>query len=152
MRRIAVPLLPAWLRWSGVVAVGGVIFYLSVLSVPSSEPVVVGPPSAAIPLDKWRHFMAYAAFGGALAYATTPWDWSTRRLATVVLGLTILYGVGIEVWQFFIPDRYFSLGDAYANALGAVLISPWFLVESRLSFLPTRQWLSELAGVVRTAS
>lgn len=144
MTELRVPLLPAWLRWAGVVAVAAVIFYLSVVSAPPADPVV-DPPDL-IPLDKWRHFLAYAGFGGSLAYATTDWEWSTRRLAVLVLGTTVVYGVGIEVWQAFVPARYFSLGDAYANALGAVLVSPWYLVRSRVSFVSIREmaaWFTE---------
>lgn len=144
MREFRLPLLPAWLRWAGVAAVAGVIFYLSVISAPPTDPVV--EPPDLIPLDKWRHFLAYAAFGGSLAYATTDWKWPTRRLAVFVLGVTILYGVGIEIWQGFVPARYFSIGDAYANALGAVLASPWFLLRSRLSFVPVRAWVGTVLG------
>lgn len=143
MDRINVPLLPAWLRWTGVAAVAGVIFSLSVVFAPPADPVV--EPPELISLDKWRHFLAYAAFGGSLAYATTDWEWSTRRLAVLVLGATLIYGVGIEVWQGFVPRRYMSLGDAYANALGAVLVSPWYLVRSRLSFVPLRTCMDSLA-------
>jgi len=146
MRTVRVPLLPAWVRWSGVVAVGAIIFYLSVVTVPPGDPVVPGGPPDLVPLDKWRHFLAYAGFAGSLAYATTDWQWSTRRLALLVLGVTVVYGVGIEAWQSFLPERYFSMGDAYANALGAVLASPWFLLRSRLSFVPLRRWTAAILG------
>ncbi|WP_226022807.1 VanZ family protein [Halomicrobium salinisoli] len=144
MRAIRLPLAPTWLRWAGVAAVAGVIFSLSVLATPPADPVIE-PPSL-VPLDKWRHFLAYAAFGGSLGYATTDWDWSTRRLAALVLGATVLYGVGIEVWQSFVPRRYMSLGDAYANALGGVVASPWFLVRERAEFVELRAWLGSLIG------
>lgn len=140
MTGLRVPLLPAWLRWAGVAVLAVVIFYASVLTVPPADPVV-DPPDL-VPLDKWRHFVAYAAFGGGLAYATADWDWPTRRLAMFVLGVTIVYGVGIEIWQWFVPVRYFSVADAYANALGAVLVTPWFLLRSRLSLVPVRAWVA----------
>ncbi|SFR93465.1 VanZ like family protein [Halomicrobium zhouii] len=139
MREVRLPLLPAWLRWFGVAVVAGVIFYLSVVTTPPADPIV--EPPELIPLDKWRHFFAYAAFGGSLAYATTDWGWSTRRLALLVLGTTVLYGVGIEVWQSFVPGRYMSLGDAYANGLGAVLVSPWYVIRSRVSFVPVGEFV-----------
>jgi VanZ family protein len=143
MPEVRVPLLPARLRWAGVVAVAAVIFYLSVITAPPADPVI--EPPDLIRLDKWRHFLTYAAFAGSLAYATADWEWPTRRLAVLVLGLTVVYGVGIEVWQGFLPNRYLSLGDAYANALGAVLASPWFHVKHRLSFVPVREWAASLA-------
>jgi len=142
MREVRLPLLPAWIRWLGVATVAGVIFYLSVIAAPPANPIV--EPPELIPLDKWRHFLAYAAFGGSLAYATTDWGWSTRRQVIFVLGLTVLYSVGIEIWQSFVPGRYMSIGDAYANALGAVLVSPWYVLRSRLSFVPIRSWLDSV--------
>ena len=132
--RVPFPLFPQWLRWSGVVAVGAVIFCLSVLIAPPAEPVVAGPFDI-VPLDKWRHFLAYAVFGGSLAYATTDWDWPVVRLAALVFGVTVVYGVGIELAQAPLADRYFSVGDAYANALGGALALPWFAVRRRLTFV-----------------
>lgn len=144
MRTVRLPLAPAWLRWTGVTTVAAVIFALSVVTAPPADPVV--EPPALVPLDKWRHFLAYAAFAASLAYATAEWEWPTRRLALFVLGVTIAYGVGIEAWQASLPRRYASLGDAYANALGAVLASPWYLVRSRVSFVPVRAWAGALTG------
>ena len=135
MSRLRIPLLPAWVRWLGVLAVGAFIFYTSILTTPPPEPVVPGKPDL-LPLDKWRHFLAYAAFGGALAYATTDRERPVWQLALVVIGVTVVYGVGIEFWQSFIPNRYFSVGDAYANTLGAVLVLPWYAVRSRIPLQP----------------
>lgn len=120
-----------------MVAIGGFIFYASVLTVPPEtvvDAVKPGPPEL-IQLDKWRHFVAYGAFGGALAYATSDWEVRKRYVAVLVVGVTVLYGVGIEFWQSFLPERYFSVDDAYANALGGVLVTPWYLVRSRVEFV-----------------
>jgi VanZ family protein len=97
-----------------------------------------------IPLDKWRHFLAYATFGYALAYATTDWNVRTRRLAALVLVTTVLYGVGIEFGQSLVPGRYFSVNDAYANALGAALVVPWYAVRPSLAFVSLRDWVDAL--------
>jgi len=137
---LRVPLLPAWLRWLAVAAVAVFIFYVSIVTAPPSTAVDSAKPNP-LPLDKWRHFVAYAAFGGALAYATTDWEFDNRTLAVAVIGITVLYGVGIEFGQSMIPDRYFSLGDAYANALGGVLVVPWYLVRPHLDFLPVQSWV-----------
>jgi len=131
---VRVPLVPRWLRWSAVVAVAAVVFYLSVVTAPPEAPVAPAPPDL-IPLDKWRHFFAYAALAGSLAYATATREWRARTLAAFVIGLTVAYGVGIEFAQSGIPDRYFSVDDAYANALGALLVAPWFALRHRLSFV-----------------
>jgi VanZ family protein len=137
---VGVPLLPAWVRWALVACVAGFIFYASVLAAP--PPIVDPAKPELVPLDRWRHFVAYAAFGGALAYASADWDLETRYAAAFVLGTTVAYGLGIEVWQAFVPERYFSLGDAYANVLGAVLLSPWYLVRSYVNFIPVRVWVA----------
>jgi VanZ family protein len=135
--RVPLPLFPRWLRWLGVVAVGVAIFSLSVLTVPPEQPIL--EPPALVPLDKWRHFLAYTAFGWSLAYATTDWDWTPSRLAVLVFGVTVTYGVGIELLQAPLADRYFSVGDAYANALGGVLALSWFVVRRWLALVPVRK-------------
>jgi VanZ family protein len=133
------PMLPAWLRWSVVAAVAGIIFYASILTVPPETALDTRP--ALIPLDKWRHFIAYAALGNSLAYATTDWDIETRRLAAAVLAVTILCGVGIEFGQSLTPDRYFSIGDIYANLLGSVLVLPHYVIRPHLQFLPVSEFI-----------
>ena len=140
--RIPFPLLPTWLRWAGVAAVAAIIFYTSILTAPPGTPVDTLKPDL-LPLDKWRHFLAYAAFGGSLAYATTDWQVDRRALVAGVLGLTIAYGVGLEFWQSALPGRYYSIGDAYANALGAVLVLPWYALRRRLRLIPVRDLLPD---------
>jgi Predicted integral membrane protein len=132
-RVLPVPLLPWWLRWGAVIGLAGFIFYVSVLTVPPETPIDV--EISLIPLDKWRHFVAYAAFGYSLAYATTDWELPTQRIAVGVFIITVTYGVGIEYTQAVIPERYFSLGDAYANALGGVLTGLYYLLVRRIEFV-----------------
>lgn len=69
LMKVSVPLAPAWLRWAGVGVVAAGIFYASILTTPP-ETVLDTRPSL-VPLDKWHHFLAYAAFGYALAYDMT---------------------------------------------------------------------------------
>lgn len=131
---VRAPLLSARLRWFLVGCIAGLIFYSSILAAPPET--VLGIRPKLIPLDKWRHFLAYAAFGYALAYATADWALETRLVAAVVIGTVVCYGVGIELGQAVTPGRKFSLYDAYANALGAVLILPWYLFRPHLEFVP----------------
>jgi VanZ family protein len=58
---------------------------------------------------------------------------------------TVLYGIGIEYGQSLVPERYVSLGDAYANALGAVLVLPWYLLRNRVAFVSLRSWVDTLS-------
>jgi VanZ family protein len=143
---IRVPLLPAWLRWGVVVAVGGFILYTSVLTVPPETAVDAAKPGALdlIQLDKWRHFVAYAALGGALAYATTDWNLRPWTVGILVIGVTVLYGVGMESWQSFLPDRHFSVDDAYASAVGGTLVTPWYLIDGYfdVDFVRLGEWIS----------
>lgn len=138
--KIRLPLLPAWLRWAFVVCLAGFIFHTSILTVPPETVVDAGRPES-VSLDKWRHFVAYAVFGGALAYATADWSAERRYVAALVVGTVVIYGVGIEFGQSLLPDRYFSVGDAYANTLGGVLISPWYLVRPHVDLRPVRALL-----------
>ena len=141
---LRLPLLPRWMRWTAVLVVAALIFYLSLLTVPPAEPVLEPPPL--LPLDKWRHFLAYAAFGLSLAYATAEWETDAKLLALGVIGTTVLYGFGIEVGQAFLPERYFGLGDAWANALGGLLVVPWYLLRPYVTFSPAVTWLRDLAS------
>jgi VanZ family protein len=140
---IRVPLLPRWLRWLGVAGLAAFIFYASIVTAPPETVVDAWKPTV-LPLDKWRHFVAYAALGYALAYATTDWELDGRLLAVSVIGVAILYGVGVEFGQSFVPERYFSVGDAYANALGGVLVAPYYAVRRVCDFVPVRSMLDSV--------
>jgi len=137
---VRAPLLSKWVRWTFVVCVAGFIFYTSILTVPPETAVDTARPDP-LPLDKWRHFVAYAAFGGTLAYASADWTIERRYAAAFVVGTGVAYGVGIEFGQSLVPERDFSIVDAYANALGAVLVSPWYLVRPYVTFEPTLDWI-----------
>ncbi|MFB6112597.1 MAG: VanZ family protein [Halodesulfurarchaeum sp.] len=135
MADLPVPLLPRRVRWAFVVAVALGIFYFSVLKAPPEQAVV--PHFELIPLDKWRHFLGYGVFAATLWYATVDWSWPTRTLVVLVLGTTVAYGLGMEVVQATVPERYFSLFDAYANTLGALLVTPVFYLDR---YLTTRRF------------
>ena len=142
-----VPLLPRWIRWAAVAGLAVFIFYVSIITVPPETAVDQRPEI--IPLDKWRHFVAYATLGYALAYATTDWNWDPRTAAVLVIGVTVIYGVGIEFGQSLTPERFFSIGDAYANALGGILVAPWYLVQSRFNFVPLTKFIKTVGGLSR---
>ncbi|QLD86955.1 VanZ family protein [Natronomonas halophila] len=133
MTKVRIPLFPTSVRWILAFGLAAVIFYLSVLTAPPAQPVAPKPDP--LPLDKWRHFLAYGALANALAYATADWDRPSWQLMGLIIGATILYGVGIEAAQALVPYRYFSVLDAYANALGALFAIPWFLIRSRIEMV-----------------
>jgi len=140
---IRLPLLPRALRWATVAALAGFVFYTSIVTAPPETVIDAWKPTL-LPLDNWRHFLAYAAIGYALAYAATDWNLPARRLAATVVGFVVVYGIGIEMWQSVIPRRYFSLGDAYANALGGLLVVPFYLVRRYLMFVPIGELVASL--------
>lgn len=131
---LRIPLLPKWIRWAATIGLAVFIFYTSILTVPPETVIDQGRPDL-VPLDKWRHFVAYATLGYALAYATTDWDINNQGLGVFVIGVTIMYGMGLEFGQSLTPERYFSIGDAYANALGGALVIPWYLAKPYITFI-----------------
>lgn len=138
-----VPLLPWWIRWGGVIGVAGFLFYVSVITVPP-ETVIDEVRFELIPLDKWRHFVAYGVLGYALAYATTDWDLPSIHIVFIVFGVTVTYGVGIEYSQSLVPERYFSLTDAYANGLGGVMAMSYYLFARQVTFVSLQRFASIL--------
>lgn len=131
MKQITLPLLPKGVRWLGVTLIAGIIFYFSVITVPTTPMV---PKPDLIPLDKWRHFLAYLGMAWSLAYATIDLNYKNRTLAVIVLFITFSYGVGIEVAQSLLPYRYFSIGDVIANVFGGMLVIPWYIIVKYIRF------------------
>lgn len=124
---VRVPLVDAELRWTGVACIGAVIFLLSVVLSPPADPVTVRPNT--VPLDKWRHFVAYAALGISFAYATADWDRPTSHVVLATVLVTGSYGLGLELVQGLLPGRHFAVLDAAANLIGVLLSSVWYLVQ-----------------------
>lgn len=67
---LVAPFFSIWVRWATVAGLAAFIFYMSIITVPPETVVDQGKPGL-IPLDKWRHFVAYAVLGYASVYATT---------------------------------------------------------------------------------
>ena len=65
--------------------------------------------------DKLAHLMVYATLT-VLAYL------AYQRVAMLWLVAALLvYSVGLEVGQYFVPGRFLSLADVVANTLGLLL-------------------------------
>lgn len=119
------------IRFVPVTFVMGTIFFLS--HQPASElqllPEIPG-------LDKLAHAIVYAALAAAALYAAPP---KIRGASPYIMGLAVilfclLYGVGDEFHQSFIPGREPSLGDLLADTVGAgILVTAW------LKYLRTNQ-------------
>ena len=131
MRRLSLPLLPRWARY---VAAGLVFTAVTAASVTGNVPQP--PPGSGFAdfWDKYLHFGAYAGLALALAYATVHWRDQPYRRAVIVFTVAVGYGLLMEFVQGPLPNRYFSLADALANALGASLVVLWFFVERRVRY------------------
>jgi len=135
--RVAVPLLPSAFRWLGAGLIAGALVYFSLLTPPP-----VAPPEPAPLWDKKLHLAGYAILTLSLAYATAASELRSPRRVLLVLVSAVLLGAGIELLQGRLPDRYFSYGDMIANAIGAVLASVWFLLETRFEYVRSiDEWL-----------
>jgi VanZ family protein len=114
------------------VAVAIIIFVNSIVLIPPT------PPGEAAPgpfWDKKLHFAAYAALSASLAYATARAELNPTARLLGVFGIAMAYGIAIEGVQAPLPDRYFSLSDMAANALGAVLGLTYLAVEARVPYV-----------------
>lgn len=132
--RLPFPLLPRPVRIGAAVLVAAVICYFSLLDAPPAQPPT--PGGGLLAELSLLHVVAYAGLALALAYATVEFaDRSLRRLALVVL-LAVGYGIAVELLQAPLPDRYYSLADMLANALGAAVVLPWLAAERVVEYVP----------------
>ena len=83
--------------------------------------------------DKCLHFLAFGMVGILAFRATRPTPIPrTKRLFLAVLFAT-LYGIGDEIHQYFVPGRYFEIGDMVADGVGGLF---WAGLYFRLRSLP----------------
>lgn len=102
----------------------GFIFILSVIpdNFTKSIPYVMS--------DKIAHFIFY----GITAVLLLIWlrvRMPGRRAVVLAVVLSSVYGFFIEVVQYFIPWRSFSMRDFAADVAGAVILSAIFIMISR---------------------
>ena len=69
-------------------------------------------------LDKIGHFFAYAIFGFLLVNSI---KYEKIPILFIIIIIGTIYGGLNEVWQFYIADRYASLYDGIANAVGMII-------------------------------
>lgn len=88
--------------------------------------------------DKLAHMAIYALLAATVLYAfyaSYPRfknDEGKVLASLLTMTICILYGIGDEFHQSFIPDRFVSVGDVVADAVGAVAACVvWFLWEKR---------------------
>ncbi|OGW29761.1 MAG: hypothetical protein A2X59_06630 [Nitrospirae bacterium GWC2_42_7] len=88
------------------------IFVLSVIP--------VSGPETDMPLDKVEHFIAYG-LTAILFYRYLRPKTMRAKAGVESIASASVYGAVIEVVQYFLPYRSFSLGDIAANTIGALV-------------------------------
>jgi VanZ family protein len=116
---------PAWLRWLAVGFVAGALFVLMVIPTETAPTPAIQTPL--VSLDEWLHLIDYAVLAFALAGALRASSPSVQAWAGASA-----YGIALELLQWGIPYRAFSLGDIAANLLGAGLgVGLWYGLLAR---------------------
>ncbi len=79
------------------------------------------PPGAQVVPDYTAHFVEYALFGLTLTWgATLGFHRPLTSKSAALLGvIAVLYAIGDEFHQSFVPDRVASLNDVAMDVLGA---------------------------------
>ena len=112
-----------WVLWGPAVAVAAVGMALGVMH---------SPPAAQVFWDKILHASSYFVFSVLLVRATHG-GFAPPRLgpSAFAMGLAMGHGVAIEIVQAFVPWREASIGDAVADAVGAlaglIVVALWYV-------------------------
>lgn len=91
------------------------IIYFSIVPPPGSGTISSGPIGT-IPYSYWLHFGSYAGLAVLLGYATAHIPRIEWQLWVFVV--TVGTGITIELIQYTIPIRTFSMVDIFVNTLG----------------------------------
>ena len=86
------------------------ILAIAYLSLTPSETLIVGN-------DKISHFIAYSVLTFNIGLLVIP----SRRHLFVGMLAALVFGILIECIQQYIPGRFRSIEDVYANAIGVAL-------------------------------
>ncbi len=107
---------PKFLRfWFPVIAYSAIIFYVS--SLPNLK-APLGPWG----FDKVLHVLEYMPYGFLVARAMTSGrlGWPSYRIWWGIFLFVSFYGLSDEVHQMFVVGRESSLGDLFADTIGAM--------------------------------
>jgi VanZ family protein len=81
-----------------------------------------------ISFDKLAHFFVFAILCFLLILGFSKqytFPFLRFRAVALAIGISILYGIIIEIGQTFIPDRGLEISDMLANSLG--VFAGWFV-------------------------
>ncbi|MBU2589738.1 MAG: VanZ family protein [Nanoarchaeota archaeon] len=102
--------------WLPVLLYSGLIFYLSSLSKPIPDVLLVEFSYS----DKLLHIIEYFILAFLVFRLLNFYKVSKAYLYAIIL--TVLYGITDEIHQLFVPGRFFSVYDIMANSIGALLV------------------------------
>jgi VanZ family protein len=96
------------------------IIYSIVIFIFSSKPEV-GVQQYFYGQDKVMHFFAYSIYAFLCLIALNDKIWLLKFIHYFsALFFSVSYGIFNEIYQYFIPEREFSIGDIVANSLGVI--------------------------------
>lgn len=103
--------------WLPVYLYSGLIFIFSSLSFPSTG------LDFEVPLTNLIHVIEYAILGFLLfrALLNSNYNFSKINLVIFCIGISTIYGILIEIHQYFIPTRSPEIKDILFNFLGSGL-------------------------------
>ena len=93
------------------------ILWFGIIMIASVMPV--SGPKTDLPADKIVHFVFYG-MTSILLFRHSIKKTTLNRAFYTSVAFASIYGASMEVVQYFIPYRSFSLGDMAANTLGAI--------------------------------
>lgn len=73
-------------------------------------------PAAASSWDKANHFIAFLVLSALLDFSLPHWPFAGRKIL-LLLG----YGLILELVQYFLPLRHFSVADVLADGVGIIV-------------------------------
>ena len=90
-------------------------FFICLFAIEYLATTTISIPAVENSWDKANHFIAFFVLYTLLYFAY-------KRYSTFLkIALLLLFAIQIEVVQYFIPNRYFSLLDVFADGIGILI-------------------------------
>lgn len=132
------PLFPWWVRGLLVLVTIGVLLYYSIVPAPGTGSISSGP-FGILSYSMWLHIIGYMGLAIVLAYATAHIALPRWQVLGAVFVVVMACGMAVEVVQYFLPGRTFSVMDMLVNAVGAAIgLFIWAILERSVQFYRVR--------------
>ncbi len=117
----------------GYLACSRILFCITVLMITCLATAELESTAVVSVQDKLNHFVAFLVLAFLLDFSFPGSRFNTKKIL-----LLFSYGVGLEVIQYYLPNRMFSLFDVGANILGLLGYSLLIPFIKRLPILKDR--------------